>query len=372
MGARAVALVFVVASFAGGCNSPHEVSLDDFGDQLTLAECAVQVRCHIFSDVPLCQRVYATGRIGSDIFPLGWMEGLAPQFSLPTFNGVAATVMAARAGKARFDAAAAKVCLDAVAAIACNDIANAPATLNDACQPVFTGTLADGERCISDLECGAHSLCAQATSDCAGTCTPAVPACNFDRQCLSGQLCDLEMQLTGGNGTCATAILPGAAGQPCGTGERCQPDLTCISSACTPLPKAGEPCGTGNPFFACASGLVCAHPDTGGPTCMEPAARGASCQVRDQCAAMFSSLVCDAGAGRCVDWATGGSCTDGCPYTAYCDPSAGTCKPDTPAGQICDDNSGECGVLGAECTYVAGSAPNMGVCSTGLAPACPP
>jgi len=364
-------LAVVATWIEGGCGSPSGgVSLADFSDQLTTAECTFDVRCRVFSDLSLCRQGYANGHIGTAFFTTGFLEGFDPDPAIgrPDFNSVGAIVAAAQAGKARYDGAAARGCLDAVKGLACGPGLNAPALLSGACGSVFTGTLADGDRCISDLQCGTHSYCAVAdNTSCDGTCTPATPACNSDRQCASGQACDQAMPTSTSLGTCAPAVPPGAAGQPCGTSGRCQTGLVCAAGTCVALAQAGAPCAGGNPFQACAAGLVCATSQT----CMAPAMKGETCQDRLQCGGMFSSIICDDTSQTCVDWAAGGPCSgDGCPYTAFCDKTSFICKPDLPAGSSCRMNLDQC-ALGSFCASTDLSA-STGVCTFSPFPICAP
>jgi hypothetical protein len=385
---RSGVLVVSLASMAAaglGCgggkasgSGSGPVSLDDLGNEVTLAECGLYVRCGMFSDLALCKQVYAAGHLGAASFTSGWLPGFnpAPVLGRPDFNSVAAIVAAARAGKARYDGAAARACLDAIGALACGDAPNARDVLADVCQAVFTGTLADGDRCISDLECGADSFCSTppSSSPCDGTCTAAGPACNADRQCPSGQACDWNKATTTSFGSCVTLVPPGASGEPCGTNLRCQTDLTCVSpNTCAPLPQAGASCDrNGNPFTFCEYGLVCAHSaDMLTTMCMQPATKGASCQAPDQCGARFTSSICDDTQHRCVDWAAGGPCSAGCPYTAYCDSSSSTCKPDLPPGSACGTGGVECGMLGFECRS-ADQASLIGTCTSMAPPTCVP
>jgi hypothetical protein len=384
----AVASLALMIGAAAGCGGGKSsgsgggpVALDDLSDEVTAAECGVQVRCGFFSDLVLCQQVYAAGKIGAAAFTAGWMPGFnpAPAIGRQDFNSVAAIVAAARASKARYDGAAAKTCLDAIGALACGDISNAPAVLADACQAVFMGMLADGERCISDLECGAHSFCSTppTSSPCDGTCTAAGPLCNADRQCPSGQACSFATSTSTSSGSCVALVPPGAAGQPCGTNARCQADLTCNpQNTCVAFPQAGASCdpNSGVPFPPCEYGLVCAHSaDMLTMTCMEPAMKGASCQASDQCGGMFSSLSCDVTQHHCVDWAIDGPCSAGCPYTAYCDQSSSppTCKADLPPGSACQQGGDECGMLGFDCRSPDQSA-IMGTCTSLTPPTCTP
>jgi hypothetical protein len=337
----------------------------------------VEVRCHTISDTALCEEAYAAGRVGVAIFTPGWLPGFnpGPVFARADFNSVSAIVAAARAGKAQFDAAAAKACLDAVRGLACTDVPHAPALLADVCLPVFTGTVADGDRCISDLECANRSsLCtaSMAAASCDGICTPGGPLCNTDRQCPSGQACDWTMSGDTSYGTCVTAVAPGGANQPCGTGLSCQSDLTCVNGTCMSRPTEGQGCNVAyGPFQECATGLVCVQNADNTLTCMQPAMKGQSCQGKNQCGGIISSLTCDETRHTCVDWTAGGACSAGCPYTAYCDQASATCKPDKPIGSACRKNDGTCGSFGADCLSADPSAV-AGVCTPLLPPTCTP
>jgi hypothetical protein len=386
---RVFLLTVLASGGAAGCGGSStggaatgSVPLDQFASAEVDAECALFVRCGIVSDVPLCRLQFAAGGFA---FTPGVLSGFnLVDFARPDFDSLAAIVAATTAGKAHYDPVAARACLDAVTAIECGAMREAPGILGDVCQKVFTGTIADGGRCVHDLECLPGRFCA-GTGTCDGTCMPAGPLCNADVQCGSGQACQV---MSGSStdpsiGSCVTEVPPGTAGEPCGTNNRCEADLLCgLSGTCVPSAREGEPCNPGfNPYVVCAGGLVCISDDSGNnPTCMKPAARGESCQVKAQCGGMFSSLICDETRHKCVDWATGGPCNpdySGCPLTAFCDTTASppTCKPDPPLGSACkEDNSNTlpCGAaLHRFCVY-AEPTDQMGTCQSLLPPTCTP
>jgi hypothetical protein len=384
-------LVVLAVCDAVGCGSSSggaatgPVPLDLFASALVDAECARDVRCGVVSDLALCHQLYTAGIPG---FTPGVLVGLNPWvYARADFNSVPAIVAAVNAGKAHYDPVAARACLNAAAAVACNLIRDWPASLGGVCRKAFTGTIAVGDHCISDLECLPGSFCAPGINACDGICTSAGAYCNFDEQCPGAQACQAMAlgQNTGApaGGSCVTAVPPGAAGQSCGTSVLCQPDLYCAGGACMPTSQEGQPCiANVDPSGGCAGGLICVSDDLGAnATCLKPAASGASCQFKAQCGGMFSSLACDETQHRCAAWVAGGPCNLGfpnCPATAYCDtaaPGRSVCRSDPPLGSACVDDGSTirpCGfALHMACVRTDPAAP-AGTCQPDLPPTCTP
>jgi len=105
------------------------VPIDDLVAETAAAECELLVRCHIVSDVDVCQPYFVS------------------LFAPPTFNSFGALAAAARAGKAGYDGAAARACLDEIRHWACTRALPNPF---EVCGKAFTGTAAVGDRCIAE------------------------------------------------------------------------------------------------------------------------------------------------------------------------------------------------------------------------------
>ena len=363
LGAAAITL----AACGGGTGGGSSVPLDDLVTQVTATECAVATRCRFVSDLALCEAVYGPGI-----------------YERQLFNDFGAAVATAKAGKARYDGTAARACLDAIKNIACRDTTGGPA----ACDQVFTGTVPDGGRCISDAACLRGSFCAPPTSadtPCDGICTAAGTMCNSDSQCGSGRVCDQSMATTTSQGGCATPTAPGAAGQPCGTNNRCTPGFFCSSTGtCMAPAHAGEACTGARNGFSCAEGLLCiASGDGTSSTCVAVAAKGDTCTTGAECGGSLTSLGCDPASHVCVDLPSSGPCLGTGIFScnllsSFCDTTMATptCQPFVGLGASCStSNLGQCGTIlvspGPTCPSTTGT--TSGICTASAGPpACDP
>lgn len=349
-------LFWACGSTKGGGGTEDPEPLDSLVDDAATVDCALLVRCHVFSEPALCSLYFAPDGAG--------------------FNSFGASVAAAKAGKIHYDAVAARDCLNALQADTCDALSNATAPSPGACNAVFTGTLGVGSRCIADSECLPGSFCASPAggAGCDGSCASGGTLCNVDSHCAKGQVCDKNMPTTTSKGTCVTPVPAGAANQPCGTNSACQPGLVCGSGAsgtvCLPPGQSGQPCAITGYVGGCADGLVCVFSDDGtSSSCQAAAAKGDSCQGRDQCGGLLSTLTCDATTHLCVDAPSSGPCAGealACnPLSSFCDTSSGTptCTPYLATGAACSVASVGCGLpAAATCQQPAGTTATTGTC----------
>lgn len=356
-------LALAIAVLAGGaCGSSNgggpPIPIDGIFDALAETDCDLFVRCGVFSEAAFCPLYFG---------------------QMPTgFNSFSATVAGVKAGKTKYNPAAARACIDAIGASGCGIFTQSGAPPPDVCSRVFTGTLADGVRCVADTACLAGSFCASpGNAGCDGVCTHGGTLCNDDTHCTNGQVCDQHQPTATSQGTCVPRVAPGAANQPCVT-NTCATGLRCSvagdTPTCVPIALRGQPCDGG--IGACAEGLVCA---TGGgatsSTCVPLAARGEPCQDNAQCGGFISTLVCDAATGTCVDAPTSGPCAGPMltcnSLSSYCDTSSGTptCMPYVATGATCSILNGACGLPGTKLCATADASAETGTCQAPTAPA---
>jgi hypothetical protein len=358
-------LALTIAMLAGtACGSSKtgggtgaDVAIDDIVGLVDQTNCDLLVRCHVFSETAFCPLYFGPTRAG--------------------FDSLSAGVASVKAGRTNYDPAAARACIDAIVATSCSALAN-DGPISEACGRVFTGTLADGARCIGDGECLAGSFCAPPdASGCDGTCTRGGTLCNDDQHCTGGQLCDEDLPTATSQGTCVTPVPPGAANQPCGTKHLCATGLYCSNggTARTCLPIGGQGATCAGEIDACADGLFCARTSGGTGICLPPAAKGAPCEASGQCGALLSTMTCDEATGTCVDAPTSGACvgaTFACnPLSSYCDLSTATptCKPYLATGAACSIFTSNCGLPGTALCVTTDPSTSSGTCAPPAVPA---
>jgi hypothetical protein len=361
-----------------------------------------------------------------------------------------------RLGLARFDPAAAEACLSALRAGSCDAILALGYAADDgwragfpACKGVITGQLGSGaaclahedcsvagEVCFGDLLCGGPSCVADlpppplgapcedqrcaADAVCGPNPLPAGPEqchlrgtdgapCDADTTCASGFYCSFG-RLGDALGACR-AIKAGGA---CSGSWSCPAGLACIgaTAAKTGTCQAGRGIGEictvqgvdqlGRVFHECATSLICADADGGGPHCLAGSRIGGRCgalPVTGEKLALVPCLegFCDTGAAT-ADSASGtcrarrgqgetcaqdGSCAkglicgpaslgavdtcglpapplaigspcdpaaEGCTEGAYCRPASegadtGTCQPRKKIGEACLERVDQCETL---------------------------
>jgi len=176
-------------------------------------------------------------------------------------RGVSASqVAAARAGRLRFDEAAAGACVSALLARRCGDPYPAPCLVGDGGMPQapITGTQGADAPCREDLECAAAFYCDRST--CEGRCRskPGVgELCGaFGTDCQPGTFCDWhgDPDAPGRPPTCAPRR---GEGEACGDGWMCRRGLSCIDGSCADLPPAAGPDGACERSQDCRAGLAC-------------------------------------------------------------------------------------------------------------------
>jgi hypothetical protein len=199
------------------------------------------------------------------------------------------------------------------------------------------GKQANSASCLEDAQCsGGRCSYTSSTSSC-GTCAakPAAPACDYDGDCSSNQVCNSA-------GTCVT---PGDVGASCDDsttlclyslyckGANAGPDAGTTAGKCAAPIADGATCDPGTDF--------CANPDgcsaQGKCSAIQLVAVGATCDEL--------TLVCKAS--YChfpSDTATTGTCTAYAAVGAACDPSNG---PFCGAGSDCVN--GKCAAETATC-----------------------
>jgi len=185
------------------------------------------------------------------------------------------TALAEKAGRVALDEAKVAECFAVLAGGKC---LFGPLRSRPQCSDLVTGSvpvgepcksLGYGDECVPDAECRSTVACA------AGTCRPRGiegESCHglfVDVNCRSSLECD---------GPSAVCKVPGTEGEPC-AGEVCQAGLYCDAAApkgtCRPAKTRG-PCEDSR---ACAAGFTCIRNDAGAGACTRIKPTGASCTV---------------------------------------------------------------------------------------------
>ncbi|MEZ4382940.1 MAG: hypothetical protein R3A79_16560 [Nannocystaceae bacterium] len=282
----------------------NEVDLEALPRALSDAYCERAIECGEFDDADLCARYYG---IEQD-FENWWLTADVRR-SLDS-------------GVTIYNGEAAYACVEAVRAASCLPLGFERALYEDACAEIFEGTLADGELCWADAQCGSlacdidYFACDQAC--CAGTCTPT-PRAVLGEPCPAGYCVDDS--ICGDDLVCVPRQGIGAG---CVDDYECADDLTCLGDTCT-IPREfgqlclGEACGD--------IGLTC---DTTRNTCVGVLYAGALCNPDvDLCGA---GLHCDPNTNTCRGGpGVGGACVYDCDDASlYCDGAGlgidGTCR----------------------------------------------
>jgi hypothetical protein len=194
-------------------------------------------------------------------------------------------------GRAAIDEAQFTQCLIETAADRCNT-----AFLTPSCKLRFSGTIADGQPCLGDIECASPgATCARDCADacCEGVCDPADAigaTCESFYGCVPGATCDIGTCFAGDLGsqcntlggcdperycdlqthTCKQDLPPGATCTnllQCGGETSCVGLETSATGTCSRLTEAGDPCDA-----FCYGNLVCA-----GGVCKSLPAVGQTC-----------------------------------------------------------------------------------------------
>ena len=296
-----------------------------------------------------------------------------PEFRDSNF-GVAESV---ESGRMVFDGEAASGCLTAMRRGLTDDFcgdSQAQNDIEDACDGVFTGALADGEYCLRSEECEADSTCEGIDGECYGTCEPIEPeGCGDGPACGEGEFCSMS-------GECADYVDPDS-GEDCGIGAPCPEEYHCVDEQCVAERSLQEGQGCSE-HSLCSQGLYC---DFETETC-EPkdwGAEGDSCFI-------YNLPVCDPGLGceiedvgtgapgsfeaSCVpQQPQGGPCTwaNECQADLFCDTeiefeTTGTCEERLELGEPCHRNT-ECQSF--TCSF-PGDGSASGECAEDTSPGC--
>jgi hypothetical protein len=273
--------VLFLAACGGGSGS-KAVPLDDLDEAVAKAFCDLEIDCGRVTDRAAC---------GNDLY-----TDDTPQL-----------VASVRAGKIRYDGAAAADCLADISTLCTKPISD------DAnCDAAFTGLVTVGGACLSDTEC-ASDRCDKASCDatvacCRGVCLEALPTiavggtCSgTDADCVKGAYCDYVG--APGVSTCKLIGMK-AEGQPCDGARACAGGLYCSDTkVCTRPPKRGEACDPTE--FLCNIYQDYCDPET--LVCTARRAAGEACNTFSACDA---DSHCDLdGTKRCVaDGAEGEAC----------------------------------------------------------------
>jgi hypothetical protein len=149
-----------------------------------------------------------------------------------------------------------------------------------ACSLVLKGSLAEGKRCRSSLECAGEQRCVGSGPTDLGACAPARKksgSCGTAVDALATYLPgDLDLTRPQCEGYCdhhrCKPAVP--AGQACETALQCGPGSRCEKKVCVAgLVPAGQPCDG-----PCAAGLVCID-----KVCSPPKKAGQACKTAFEC-----------------------------------------------------------------------------------------
>jgi hypothetical protein len=193
--------------------------------------------------------------------------------------------------------------------------------IQDACLPVFEGTIADGASCFDDQQCKSQS-------------------CETDPACMM-QCCP---------GKCVVPPPPAAKAKigescamlDCDTGAYCVSDMMGNPTVCAAQVATGKPC---TDFDQCLSPANCDIDfATNMGVCNVPAAHGATCNPNSFFACDRFDDVCDTATKKCVTKGlVGADCSMiGCVSYAYCDMTTSKCAKSLPEGAACDSAKNDC------------------------------
>lgn len=287
------------------CGGKEPVTFDDWEDCFQRRRCEWQVGCqslNTFRDVEECMAsadAASGGRLAEER---------------------RARRRAVDQGRARIDRAAFARCLSRTDAIHCNT-----ALYDPACLTRFTGTIADGEVCYTDIDCRSRDATCSANCSndacCSGACTPkrkegqscttfrsCEPGLNCNGICIAGDIdtpcsdsgdCDPEAWCDFRTYRCKPTLPVGAE---CTSILQCGDDTTCIGLSivhanpghCERSSRSGDPC---DDAVGCYGHLYCARsPNTALGQCRELPELGESCSALVPCAGV--ATLCSSG--RCA------------------------------------------------------------------------
>ncbi len=224
-----VVVIWIAAGCGGGGDA---VPLADLGTEMGGAVCGKMAECCTMAELEE-ELLGASNQQECEAFYAGFLG----QLFVPVLQDSVA------AGRLVYDGEAMRACLDAYGALACADLRTALATGPDgACDGAFTGQVALGGACATDLDC-VSGFCDGDAVDFEGNVTmgtciqaPGVGQACADGDCDEGLYCDYAggaptCQATladgsgcGADGDCASGSCNGASG---GQGGTCGPSMTC-------------------------------------------------------------------------------------------------------------------------------------------------
>jgi hypothetical protein len=314
--ARALCFAPLVVLGCGPSPGPRATGIDALVSGLADAACGWQQRC--------CSPIEREDPSVSS------STECAPRATAELERAAARLRASLAAGTVTFDVSAAEDCLAKARAQSCgvpgmsakgNDLLGFERWFQ-ACLNVFHGRIAVGERCAHRAECVAGARCAFVGQDAGAQDTldadPLSPVSGSDSVCVAyrerGEACQVDDDCNGPLGDYCNVLdhhcaALGAVGDACGfvrgdnapagfndvEAPRCGPGTYCpgADSACRPLPRDGEPCATGNVCdpdpalqLTCLGGgpgdLFCTtaaqEGDACGTSALPPCARGLACR----------------------------------------------------------------------------------------------
>jgi hypothetical protein len=231
--------------------------------------------------------------------------------SMPGFVPVAECVRtlssALRSGAVTIDAAALDACAAAVAkeTAGCDWVTSVGAPTIPACLGIIKGTIKEGARCRSNLECDEGMRCRSLGATHPGKCMPPLPErrmCNISTDSLAaftGQD-DFERRHPECAGYCLRkqCVEAIAVGGSCTASVQCGPKGRCVAGKCSD----GAPPGPGQGCTdVCAAGARCSS-----GKCVATKGDGESCENDAECRAQCER----------ADGAKTGKCARQCPSLA--------------------------------------------------------
>ena len=218
---------------------------------------------------------------------------------------------AVSSGHTAFHSESAASCLDAIASMSCSRTKAGQVDIDGQCGPVFQGTIADGEACVTKTECASGS-CSADPCPTDGTCCP--------NRCTASSAPPQPL---------------GSAGDwNCVAGAYC--DRSSVPGTCRPLLAIGQAC---TPSDYCAAGLACV-PLTGARTCTAYVPNGQVCSASGAMCDDPQST-CDPVSGTCIPLGKpGAACLDSSQCLTYATCVASVCRTRPQEGEACEPDAG--------------------------------
>jgi hypothetical protein len=354
--------VLLVLGFVFGCNGGGgPVQLENVCEEMQDAMCSYIKRCDLEWYLQ-----FAAHATCDELFECDDME----------LDEMARSV---EAGRMVYDADLAGKCLQSIRNAKCTMIDGIFEGLEDECQDVFTGLVAQDGDCYRENECTEGLYCDETVSECpgqcqpykdlgdtcnGGDCDPDVADCDWQQgvcaelvgageicdniDCQPGLVCDYDSDP-------AVCLDPAPAGSICASSRGCESGLQCVSGKCAGPAGPGQACDLGADFegvlFACQPGYYCnadvIHQLTTG-TCQPKKGSGSECILFYECTA---GLLCiglqineqtqEVTPGSCgKPLGAGAPCTAGfdfpeCDWEFYCDDLTAVCTAYPGIGDPC-------------------------------------